>query len=251
MKRAPAPLVLAVAVLWGQTCTAASKERAYVVAGKDSFSIGAGDIRSEVSYAGKQTLSLQRRGKATRFEARVTYTRTDGSASSDATGTYVADVLPSGDTLDSANGDPDYLTVLNQPFAAHLDPATLGDLRRLRGELPFDFPSPFVGSTLHGYLAHLPAGLLGTRRVIGVRFEAAGPMKGALPDRPGLALDGKIAMRGSAYYDAREAMLLALDTTVTITGFVSNRSGKDPVTIVYHRTIRADLPQRTQSAKTP
>jgi len=246
MKRALPPITaLAVLILWTQAPSAAGTEQAYNVAGKDSFSIGAGDIRSEVSYAGKQTLSLRRRGKTTRYEARVTYTRSDGAASSDATGTYVADVLPSGDTLDSANGDPDYLTVLNQPFAARLDPQTLVDLRRLRGALPFDFPSPFVGSTLHGHLAHLPAGPLGTRKAIGVRFEAAGPMKGALPDRPGLTLDGKISMRGNAYYDARDAMLLALETTVTITGFVSNRSGKDPVTIVYHRSIRAALPERT------
>ena len=63
-------------------------------------------------------------------------------------------------------------------------------------------------------------------------------MKGQLPDRPGLTLAGTIAMRGTAYYDANSALLLALDTTVTITGNVSNRSNNDPVTIVYSRIIR-------------
>ena len=122
-------MALIALVLLAQGARAAGTDRSYVVAGKDSFSIGAGDIRSEVSYAGKQTLSLRRRGKTTRYEARVTYTRSDGAASSDAKGAYVADVLPSGDTLDSADRDPDYLTVLNQPFAARLDPQTLKDLQ--------------------------------------------------------------------------------------------------------------------------
>ena len=77
--------------------------------------------------------------------------------------------------------------------------------------------------------------MLGPRHAVGVRFEAAGPMKGALPDRPGLTLDGTIAMRGNAYYDATDAMLLSLETTVTISGNVSNRTGKDPVTITYRQ----------------
>jgi hypothetical protein len=81
-----------------------------------------------------------------------------------------------------------------------------------------------------------------------VRFEAAGPMTGALPDRPGLTLAGKIAMRGTAYYDVDTALLLQLDTTVTISGTVSNRAGKDPVTIVYQRKIKADLPRPEESA---
>jgi hypothetical protein len=53
-------------------------------------------------------------------------------------------------------------------------------------------------------------------------------------------------MRGTAYYDIDTALLLALETTVTITGNVSNRSGKDPVTIVYARTIRAEVPARAE-----
>ncbi len=231
--------------------SSAAADQAYTVTGKDSFSIGAGEIHSEVTYAGTQTLALSRHGKTTRYAAHVAYTRSDGTASTGATGDYVADVLPSGDTLDSADHDPDYLTVLNQPFAARLDRQTLADLRRLKGPLPFDFPSPFTGSSLHGYLRHLGNGLIGPRRAIGVKFEAAGPMKGALPDRPGLTLAGTIAMRGSAYYDAADAILLTLDTTVTIVGTVSNRSSNDPVTIVYERKIHADVPPRAQGTQTP
>jgi hypothetical protein len=84
--------------------------------------------------------------------------------------------------------------------------------------------------------------MLGRRRSTGVRFEAAGPMKGQLPDRPGLTLTGSIAMRGTAFYDLDSSLLLELDTTVTIRGTVSNRSGNDPVTITYTRTIRSKPP---------
>ena len=226
-------------------------DQRYVVSGKDSFSIGAGDIRSEVSYRGSQTLKMVRHGKVTRYTAHVIYTRSEGDAQNAATSDYVADVLSSGEARDTANHDPDYLTVLNQPFSAQLDRQTLADLQHLEGALPFDFPSPFTGSSLHGYLKHIGNGMMGTHRSIGVRFESAGAMKGALPDRPGLTLTGTIAMKGTAYYDLDSALLLALETTVTITGKVSNRSGNDPVTIVYARTIRAEVPQAVQSAGKP
>ena len=66
--------------------------------------------------------------------------------------------MATGEALDSADHDPDYLTVLNQPFAAQLDRQTVDDLRHLKGALPFDFPSPFTGSSLHGYLQHVSGG---------------------------------------------------------------------------------------------
>jgi hypothetical protein len=239
----PAPVVCVLAILaWACGSAPARAAQVYVVAGHDSFSIGAGAIQSEVTYDGTQTLAVSRHGKFTRLRAHVAYKRSDGAASTDATGDYVADIKDTGETADSADHDPDYLTVLNQPFSAQLDPQTLHDLQRLRGALPFDFPSPMTGSSLHGYLQHVAGGLLGARRTTGVRFEAAGPMKGELPDRPGLTLTGTIAMRGTAYYDSASAILLALETTVTITGNVSNRTGNDPVTIVYARTIHAQLP---------
>jgi len=245
-----APVVCALAILaWSCGPAPARAEQVYVVAGHDSFSIGAGAIQSEVTYAGTQTLAVRRHGKLTRLTAHVTYKRSDGAASTDATGDFVADVKDTGETADSADRDPDYLTVLNQPFSAQLDPQTLRDLQRLKGALPFDFPSPMTGSSLHGYLQHVPGGMLGARRTTGVRFEAAGPMKGELPDRPGLTLTGTIAMRGTAYYAIDSAILLALETTVTITGNVSNRTGQDPVTIVYARAIHALLPAPSERAE--
>lgn len=248
MNRVPfvAPL-LAIALL-ATLETVARADQTYDVSGADGFAIGAGDIRSEITYVGTETLRVVPHGKAMRYEAHVVYTRSDGAAQSDAVATYTADVMPSGETLDSADGDPDYLTVLNQPFSAQLDRATLSDLRHLHGALPFDFPSPFTGSSLHGYLQHIGDARVGPRHSVGVRFEAAGPMKGELPDRPGLTLEGTIAMRGTAYYDVDSALLLVLDTTVTIRGNVSNRAGKDPVVITYARTIRAKKSHPLQTA---
>jgi len=228
-----------VAFLVWDCATPVRAAETYTVAGRDTITIGENDISSEVSYSGTQVLRIERRGRTLRYRAHVDYTRNDGTASSPATCEYVADVLPSGETLDTADGDPDYLTVLNQPFAARLDPSTLADLRRLRGAIPFEFPSPFTGASLHGFLRHESSGYVGRRRSIGVRFEAAGPMRGALPDRPGLTLKGTIAMRGTAYYDAHSALLLALRTTVTISGNVANRAGADRVRIVFVRGIRA------------
>jgi hypothetical protein len=251
MKRAPlVASFFLVAVLWGPGALARAGQ-VYSVAGTDSFSIGAGDIQSEVSYSGTQTLSLHRRGRVLRYKAHVEYQRSDGSASTEAAGDYVADVLGSGETVDAADHDPDYLTVLNQPFAAQLDADTLKDLRHLKGSLPFDFPSPITGSALHGYLEHVADGPINGRQALGVKFEAAGPMRGQLPDRPGLTLEGAISMRGTAYYDVKTALLLALQTTVTIEGSVSNRAGKDPVKIVYDRTIRARRSDPAQTARSP
>ncbi len=235
----PLRMVALIVVLAGGLGSATRDADAYLVTGHDSFAIGQDDITSEVTYAGRETLAVSHRGSTTRYDARVAYERSDGTASTSAKAEYVADVTPAGDTLDTEDDDPDYLTVLNQPFAAELDPATLVDLRSLRGTIPFDFPSPISGTPLHGYLRHVPSGMLGGHRSIGVTFEAAGAMLGQLPDRPGLVLHGTISMHGTAYYDARTALLLSLETTVTIAGSVSNRADKNAVTITFARRIRS------------
>ena len=251
--RAPqlAATLLFLALVASLAAVARADEQRYTVSGRDSFSIGDGDIKSETRYEGAQTLTVRRHGKAMRYSASVTYVRNDQGAATDAVADYVSDMLPNGEQIDSADHDPDYLTVLNQPFSAQLDVATLDDLKHVRGTVPFDFPSPFTGATLHGSLAGIGTGRVGGRLAVGVRFSAGGPMHGALPDRPGLTLAGGILMRGVAYYDAETARLLTLDATVTISGNVSNRSGKDPVTIVYRRLIRAQHADKTSTAERP
>jgi len=244
-----AATVLLIALVACLAESARAADQRYTVSGRDSFSIGDGDIKSETRYEGSEVLTVSRHGKAMRYAAKVTYVRNDQGAASDAAADFVSDLLPSGEQLDSADHDPDYLTVLNQPFSARLDAGTLADLRRLHGSVPFDFPSPFTGSTLHGALTGAGSGRVGGRPAVGVRFSAGGAMHGVLPDRPGLTLSGGIVMRGVAYYDLESALLLTLDATVTISGNVSNRSGKDPVTIVYRRLIRAEHPDKTSTAQ--
>ncbi len=217
--------------------------------GKDSIVIGQGDIKSEIGYSGTQTLSVDKHGRVARYVAKVDYARTDQGATTQSHATYVSDLLPTGEQLDSSDRDPDYMTVLNQPFSIKLDPATLRDLAKLHGALPFDVPSPFSNAILHGRLSRTGVGTIAARPALGVTFSAAGPMQGSLPDRPGLVLKGTIEMRGTAFYGVDDAVLLALDTTVTITGSLSNRASADPVSIVYHRTIRASEPSPEKTAR--
>ena len=87
-------------------------------------------IKSETRYQGRELLTVRRHGKAMRYTAKVNYVRNDQGAESDAVADFVSDLLPTGEQLDSADHDPDYLTVLNQPFSAQLDVATLEDLKR-------------------------------------------------------------------------------------------------------------------------
>lgn len=240
-----APLVTALATLLllrSFVADARADQRAdqtYVTSGSDDVSVGAGAAEAEVRYTGSQSLHIAPHGKSVRFSARAGYTRSEGGVDTREKATYVADVLPSGELADASNRDPDYLTVLNQPFAAQLDRQTLADLRQLHKPLPFEFPSPFTGSSLHGFLQRGTAGSVGKHHGVAVRFEAAGKMRGALPDRADLMLNGTIAMHGTAYYDVASALLLSLDTTVAISGTVSNRASKDPVRIVYTRSMRA------------
>ena len=75
--RAPMLTVVLALALAGELWAAQTRaDQAYTVAGKDSFTIGGGDIESEVDYRGSQRLSVQRHGKATRYVARADYVRT-------------------------------------------------------------------------------------------------------------------------------------------------------------------------------
>ena len=146
-----------------------------------------------------------------------------------------------GQLEDRSNGDPDYLTILNQPFAIEIDGVTRSELRRLNSSVPFTFPAPMTGGVLQGYLSRGGVGRVSSHEALGVRFDAQGPMRGPLPDHPAMSIAGTIRMKGTAYYALHgDAMLLALDETLTITGTLRDRGQPAPVTIVYRRTIRAD-----------
>jgi hypothetical protein len=214
----------------------------YTIDGEDSFQIAGKAARANIVYAGTQRLVMVRQGNVTHFKATVSYDRRDGAADTHATGVFATKILANGEQHDESDGDPDYLTILNQPFSIELDAPTLRDLRRLTHTVPFDFPSPMTGAPLHGSLRRLPDGILNGRRVLGIGFIARGPLNGSLPDRPQMALSGTIRMNGTAYYAYADALLLALDATLQIEGRVANSGQNGPVTIVYKRTIRPQPP---------
>ena len=209
----------------------------YAVSGSDTFTVG-DHTAARVIYAGTERLRVTSTGKTTRYDADARYTRTDDSGSSDARASFVQELLASGSFEDRFDDDPDFLTVLNQPFAIALDAATLRDLRNLHGRVPFDTASPITGATLHGSLRRGPTGTIGGLPAIGVRFDASGAMRGPLPDRPEVAIDGMMRMDGIAYYAQNGALLVSLEARLTITGTLHESGTATPVRIVYLRTIR-------------
>jgi hypothetical protein len=217
-------------------------QQTYAMSGADTFSAAGRAVRTEITYVGTQRLTIRHAGPLTRFTADATYDRREGGTATHATAFFSSTLLPGGQQRDDGDGDPDYLTILNQPFSIELDAPTLRDLRSLAGAVPFDFPSPMTGAPLHGSLRRLPDGLLGGRRVLGIAFTAHGPIDGAPPDRPELALHGTISMNGTAYYAYADALLLALDATLDIEGRIAGGGQTEPVTIVYKRTIRPQAP---------
>jgi hypothetical protein len=215
----------------------------YAIGGEDSFRIAGKDLRTQIVYTGTQRLAIERHGSVTRFTATVSYDRHEGgAATTHATGTFATEIRANGDQHDESDNDPDYLTILNQPFSIQLDGPTLRDLRSLTRAMPFDVASPMTGAPLHGSLRRLADGSLNGKRVLGIAFVAKGSLHGALPDRPEMQLSGTITMNGTAYYAYADALLLALDATLQIDGKIANSGQNDPVTIVYKRTIRPQMP---------
>ena len=216
-------------------------DQRYVVSGNDSYQVGRSDLRTTIAYSGTEQLAVVRNGARTRFTADVRYTRADEGGKVPARASFVQEMTPQGELQDKTDLDPDYLTVLNQPFAVQLDAQTLRDLKRLRGRVPFDFPSPITGGALHGYLQRNAYSNVAGHRAIGVRFDASGPMSGPLPDHAAVSIDGKMRMSGTAYYAmSGPPLLLALEETLTISGTLRGRGDATPVTIVYRRSIKAD-----------
>ncbi len=230
---------LAAAMLFVFACGAGRADQNYHVAGKDTFVIGDGSLQTTIAYDGTERLRVERRRGLTHFRVDMVYSRTDAGGTTRSSGAFAQDLLPSGSFQDRVNDDPDYLAILNQPFAIVLDAETLRDLRALHGHAPVDIASPLSGGRLSGYLQRAPDGSVNGRPAVGVSFIADGAMAGAMPDRPNVVVRGTIHMDGNAYYDLTSAMLLALDATLTIDGTVRDRANITPVHIVYRRTIRA------------
>jgi hypothetical protein len=218
----------------------------YDVAGEDLYRVQSRSTVSRVSYSGTERLTVRRDGNAMRFEASAHYMRDTLANRSAGSARYVAALLPDGSFEERIDDDPEFLTILNQPFAPQLDPATLRDLRELRGAVPFSAGSPLGGqATLHGFLRPGIGGPVEGRPTVAVRFEAGGPMMGALPGHANAAVSGSMRMEGTAYYSLDDAMLLALHATLTIDARLrqGSRAIAIPVLITYRRAIRIKKPR--------
>ncbi|MBV8642318.1 MAG: hypothetical protein JO225_00190 [Candidatus Eremiobacteraeota bacterium] len=227
---------------------AASADQAYTVDGSDTFRLGNGDVRSQTVYHGVERLTISKTGTTTTYVAHVEYDKDGDGGKQRQRASFTSTLLPSGEQRDGPSADPDYLTVLNQPFSVQLDAPTMRDLAHVRRPVPFDFPSPMTGAPLRGTLRRLPDALVGGVRAMGIAFEAKGPLHGALPERPAMQLAGAITMRGTAYYDYSTALLVALDATLAIDGNLDDAARRSPVSIVYARTIRSASSQQTAHA---
>src|SRR5258708_2963148 len=123
--------------------SAAFADQQYAVDGSDTFRIPGSPVGGDIAYTGVGELRSERLGTDTHFTTRVSYRRTVDGTSSRVTGTYET-TISDGVAHDGADGDPDDLTILKQPFAVQLDRPTLRDLGALRAAIPFDFPSPII-----------------------------------------------------------------------------------------------------------
>lgn len=226
-------------------------DQSYVVSGNDRYQIGQTDLQTSIVYSGIQRLTITSEGSHKRFTAQATYTRSDSAGRVPASASFVQEMTPAGELKDRMDLDPDYLTVLNQPFAVELDAATLHDLLHLHGRVPFVFPAPMTGGTLRGYLERGQTGRIAQRPVLAVDFDATGPMAGPLPDHAQMSISGTMRMRGTAYYALRgESLLLALRETLSISGTLHDRSQNSPVKIEYERSIRADASPAAETTAT-
>lgn len=215
-------------------------DQRYAVSGEDVYRIGASQPSTDIAYSGFQRLSIQQGAKATRFVAVAKYTRSDQDGRAIVRARFVQRLLRDGTFEDVVDADPDFLTILNQPFAIELDPRTMADLHHLHANVPFEATSPLGGAHLRGYLRPMPQGKVHGIESTGVGFSAQGPMVGSLPDHPTDTLHGTIEMAGTAYYSLKGALLVALDATLTIEGkLLTDGNAGVPVKIVYHRVIRA------------
>lgn len=234
------------------TTLGAAADQQYDVHGEDVYRVGSSPSASRVAYTGEQRLLVERDGASTRFDAQASYTRDADGVKRRIDARFVQELLPDGAFEDRIDDDPDFLTILNQPFAIRLDGATLRDLQNLRAPVPFDASSPLGGrDVLRGYLRPAPPGKICGRPVVAVAFEAEGPMTAPMPTRTSATMSGRMRMQGTAYYARSDAMLLALDATLTIVAQLHEGTSVTPVRVVYRRFIRAALPSPAPAAKTP
>lgn len=214
-----------------------SAEFRYRTSGDDLYRVGTA-APTHIVYSGTQSLVVARSGSSVRFVAQADCTRDAPGSRTTETARFVQDLLSDGSFQDRVDDDPDFLTILNQPFAVRLDAATVRDLRELRAPVPFSAASPVGGGSLDGALRPGASGILDGRPVVGVQFQAEGAVHGPLPGQTAAMIEGHIHLDGTAYYDTRASMLLSLEARLTIDGALNgSHLAAVPVRIVYNRSI--------------
>ncbi len=231
-------------LLAAASAVAPAPEHRYTVVGSDTYRVGSPATTAVIRYHGSERLSIVRSGDQTRYVVRARYRRTGDDGVADAHARFIQVASPKSGLRDVANEDPDFLTILNQPFAVQLDRPTLGDLRTLHGPVPFSATSPLGGdAVLRGFLRPAAGGKVDGVPTVAVGFEAVGVMTGPMPTHAATPMSGQMRMVGTAYYATGDALLLALRARLTIVAQLHDKGGDVPVRIVYRRFIRA--------AKTP
>jgi hypothetical protein len=244
-RRCAGPIIGLGVALW--LSAPALADQTYAVEGKDSFTVGARDVRSNVVYTGKETLTSIRSGDGVRFAATVDYVRADQRNRAKVHSVFISLLKPSGAQIDERASDPDYVSVLNQPFSVALDLPTMRDVARITTAVPFAIPLPIASAPVNGSLRSCGDAYIAGERTLGIVFEAEGPIHGTL-NTVGIALDGRVRMRGKAYYSYDTAVLRALDVQLTISGKLPDDPDRRLVTIVYRRSIRAVGPTPLKEA---
>jgi hypothetical protein len=215
----------------------ARADQLYQLRGVDRYAVVGGHARYNVSLAGSQRLKIATVKGRMRFTVRAHYVRTANNNRDSVQAFFTQSMRPDGDLDDGTSYDPDYVTILNQPFAVWIDSDTRsgGDSARV----PLTFDAPLTGGTLRGYLARAGVGIVAGRRAVSMRFDASGPMSGSDSDDPQRRIRGTVRMRGTAYYGARDGLLLALDETFSVSARLYEGSHSLPLQIVHRRFIKA------------
>src|SRR3981081_1287034 len=168
-RRAVVAATFALLTAVAAAAVAAIADQAYSVDGRDVFKLGNGDSQSKTIYHGVQLLTVSRRANgATTAVAAAEYDKDGDGGRQHQRASFTSTLLPSGQQKDGPASDPDYLTVLNQPFAVQLDAPTMHDLAHVKRPVPFDFPSPMTAAKLRGPLRRLPDAIVGGGRGAGM-----------------------------------------------------------------------------------
>jgi ribosomal protein S18 len=238
--RTPLSVIAAILLFAGSGAERAIADETYRVWGSDRFQTPSGELRGEIAYRGRQSLSIQRKRRITVYHSRAEYDRVELGTRAHSIATFGSEATPDGELRDLETNDPDFVTVLNQPFNVELDRQTLHDLDAVAAPIPFHFPSPLDGTSLEGALQRENRTLSGPE-IVGVLFHVAGPMHRQAGDRSPAALEGRITVDGTARYLKATGLLRDLDATITISGRVAP-SEQTGVIAVYKRSLRREAP---------